>query len=351
MIEVVDTLEGFSALEPVWRKLEASSCLRLSQTFDWCFAAWTTHEGMRKGARLWILHWTSGKGEDVIFPFYIDDSSTLRFIMDSHNDVNDVACMPGHNLHMAFYEAAEAIAANKQIKSVWFMYLQGSGSALNYFGVLLPARVIYRDHAFSWIDLIPGDDFVAGQKHLRSKDKANLKALVRKSADDVVEVFSFAKGDEFPRTVIMEMRDTMLHDSKRRMSFFPDTMINFCECIYRKGLCKILVLKKAGTVVALNFIECMRDREMSWIFLYSDPHASTEMYVKYFTRRQEPHVGIFDFGVGAYRYKLGTFRPCLAVTFSMRYGKTAFRQMMAFGHMLVRAGKDYLKLWYKPEHH
>lgn len=351
MINVIDSECKFAALEQTWRRLDARVTLRLPQTFDWCYTAWITHLSKEPGAKLWILHWESGKGDDVIFPFYIDRTKTLRFIMDSHNDINDVVCMPNKNLHMAFYEASEAISKNDQIKSVWFMYIYGAGTVLNYFGVLLPARIIYRDHAFSWIDYCPGDGFIARQSHLKSKDKANLKALLRKSAGSDLEVYSKATGYEYPRELIVSMRDKMLKGAGRRLNFFPDTMVDFCERIYNLGLCKLLVLKKNEAVVAFNFIECMRDRELSWIFMYVDPHASTEMYIKYFNEEKESPVSIFDFGVGAYRYKLGTFRPYLGVTFSMRYGKTIFRQMQAFKCMMFRALKDYIKLWIKPESH
>lgn len=351
MINKIETVEDFAGLEGLWRKVEDETLLRVPQTYDWCYHAWVLHQSKESGARLWILHWTSGKGDHVIFPFYIDRRGELRFIMDSHNDVNDVVCVPGRNYHMAFYEAAEAVADEPRIKSIWFMYLYGGGVALNYFGVLFPARLIYRDHAFSWINFTAGDNFICRQDHLKSKDKANLKALRRKSEAHELVIYSKAAGYDYPHDVIRSMRDYMLRHTARKMAFFPDSMISFCEKMYDLGLCKLAVLKDGDEVIAFNFIECMKDRELSWIFMYKNDRASTELYVKYFHAVPDAEVSLFDFGVGAYRYKLGTFRPCLGVTFSMRYGKSWIRQLSAFKEMNLRAVKDYLKLWYKPESH
>ena len=52
---------------------------------------------------------------------------------------------------------------------------------------------------------------------------------------------------------------------------------------------------------------------------------------------------LFDFGVGVYSYKIGTFRPKLGITVSLRYGKSNLQQFKALIMTNIRFVKDWAK--------
>ena len=345
MIDIIDTLDGFKALKPIWETLEKHPRLRIFQTYLWCRTAWDECLSKEKDNRLWILKWhQDGKDDVVIFPFFIDGKGCLRYIMDTHSDICNTIYFGANNRHLAYKEAAECIVANKDIKCVWLQKMYGDAEALRYLGVFLPAAVVYKDNAFSWVHSDKCDDFIAGQSHMRSKDKADLKAIRRKAGKYRLSILSATNGDEFPIKLIESFRERMLAETRREIAFLPDELISFVNRIYESGCADIVVLNNEGAPVALNFVLKKANRYLSWIFLYTDPRASTLMYVKLLSEMAKRESFIFDFGVGVYSYKIGTFRPETGVTLSLRCGFTAWEHIKCAIAMNWRFTKDYVKM-------
>lgn len=338
MIEIFDTREKLATLENEWRALEKNPILRIFQTYDWVTSAC---ESM--GISPYVMKWRQdGRKDTVICPFYLDAKGCLRFILDRHSDVCDCVYGDASTLHWAFKEVAEAIQADKRIKSVWLQKMNGDSAALNYLGVFLRGAFVYRDNAYSWVTSEKCDDFIAGQAQMKSKDKADLKAIRRKGEADTLRVLSAAAGDAFPQETIATLRAGMMAET-RSAEFLPDDLLVFAERIYVANRADILVLERGGEAVALNFLLKKDRRYLSWIFLYSDPRTSSEMYVKYLTEKAREGGLTFDFGVGVYDYKIGTFRPQTALTYSLRYAKGKANAVRALVGANLRFLKDYIK--------
>lgn len=346
MIDIIDTLEKFDALKDEWERIEQNPDMRIFQTFLWCRNAWDICVSKEKGARLWILRWhQDGKDDVVIFPFYIDGKGCLRFIMDRHSDVcNAVYDSRRVNRHWVYKEASEAILGNKAIKSVWLHKMVGKSEVLNNLGVSLRAPIIYKDNAFSWVESEQCEDFVAGQDQLKSKDKADLKAINRKAAKWSLETLSSGKGDVFPLEAIVALKTFMLSATSRKDDFLSAELMDFIRNVYERGGSDILVLKDGDEIKALNFVLKKNGRLLSWIFLFSDIKTSATLYVKLMSELAPKGPFIFDFGVGVYDYKIGTFRPYTNVTFSLRFGKTAWEHIKCAVGINLRFTKDYIKM-------
>lgn len=344
MVDLITTEEQFKALEPIWRQVEQNSRMRIFQTFDWVWNGWNEFQKKERGAKLWILKWhQDGKTDVVILPSCIDKNGTLRFIMDIHSDTLDAIYSEGHNHHQAYKEMVEEIIKNKEIKSVWLQKMFGNGEALNQLGVQIRGGMVYKDHAFSWLDVRQSEDVIGTFEHMRSKDKADLRAIGRKATRYELKVLSNCNGDEFPIDAVLSLKNNMLKNTDREDYFFPETLIKFCQKIYDVNKADIVELWEGGELKALNFMLKKDNRYLSWIFLYTDPRTSTAMYVKYMAMMAKEMSFVLDFGVGVYTYKIGTFRPNVANTYSIRYGKSWGKHVSCVLAMNLRIVKDYLK--------
>lgn len=349
MINIITNEEQFKALEPTWRKLECSSQMRIFQTFDWCWNAWVCFHSRNDGDKLWILYWCAND-EHVIFPFFIDKNGTLRFIMDTHSDTLDAVYVSGYNHHLAFKECVDQILDNARIKSVWLQKTFGESESLRFFSVLLPGPCVSRDHAFSWVDVGSNLPFFSAQRHLKSKDKVRYKGFLKKANECELRVLTSAQGDAFPKDTILQIREAMIGPTRHDASFFTDEMVDFIAKIYERGLCEIPMLSVDGKAEALDFRLIKDGRSLAWIFITTNPHRATELYIRYAETVERYNQHTLDFGVGPYGWKLLTFRPELSPTFSIRLGKTVLRHIKCLTSANIRMVKDYIKFHFKVGH-
>ena len=344
MIDIVENVEQLVALKDVWRMLEQNPLLRLPQTYDWCYHGWQTTLSKSPKNCLWVLRWhRDGVDDCVIFPFYIDARGTLRFLMDPRNDTCDCVYLPGKDRHWCYREVAELILKEPRIKSVFLQKMRSESEAFNYLSVFLSGATVYKDNAYSWLRVPISDDFIAHHNQLKSKDKADLRAIRRKAASKVVRVLSSSRGNPFPRETVISLRSAMIGKTRATSAFLTDQTIDFAEAIYNAGCLEVVEMLSDGEVIGLNFLQRKGGRRLSWIFLYTDSRASTEMYVKYLSEECQKESFIFDFGVGVYSYKIGTFRPQTSVTCAIAMGKTPWQHLKFVKGMLARQVKDYLK--------
>ena len=342
MIDIIDTDEGFDALAPEWKRLESNPRMRIFQTFLWNREGWRESCLEHPENKLWILRWQQ-RNDVVIFPFFIDGHGTLRFIYDNHCDLLDTVYQSGANRHICYREAVGAILSNPHIRSICLHKMYGESEALQYLGVLLKGSIVARDNAFSWLDVQKSNDFVKSLTFMPSKDRSDLKGVLRKAEEKILRVFSKANGDPFPEKLVESLVVSMRGTHSREASFFPSPLMVFARCIYEEDKMDVATLFAGEECVAANFLLKKDSRVVSWIFLYTDNRASTELYVKYLSQECVRRSLTFDFGVGAYSYKIGTFRPCTGVTFAIRLGRTHLRQIKAFFDANIRFVKDYVK--------
>ena len=346
MIDVIDTEDGFNRLKDEWEILQKNPKMRIFQTYDWCRSAWDYYVSKESGARLWILRWhQEGKNDVVIFPFFIDGHGCLRFIMDTHSDLCDAVYDDKPvNRHWVFKEAAEAIESNNSILSVFLQKMAGASLVLNHLSILLPGSIVNKDNAYSWVTSDKTDSFIAGQVHLRNSDRHRLKAISRRSSGLNLEILT-NNLESFPMETIKRLRRGMVGWRRENESFIPDKLIDFIGRIYSLGHCEIPVLrnKDNGEIKALAFRLLKENYIIFWIVLYDNSHLPTELGLKYMEAKSSKNACVFDYGVGAYDYKLGTYRPNIGITFSLRYSRNLFRLLKGLFSANIRLGKDLLK--------
>lgn len=345
MVQVFETSDGFRSLEKVWRVNEQNGKLRIFQTYDWCVNAWEKILSRDKKNSLFLLKWSQdGKDDVIIFPFYIDKDGTLRFILDIHNDNNDVVISDEDvNRHWVYREVSDVILKDSRIKSVWLQKMRGDSEALNQLAVCLPGALVAKDNAFAYIKVNETGDFAASQKHFRSENRKHVRKLLKQAEARDYELMRKDRGVAYPRVEICKLRDAMIANGDRAMGFVTDEMIDLAGAMYDLGACEIPVFRQDGQIISLEFRLLKGDYSLDWIYLSTDPRTGTEINVKYCVDRAKTQVGVIDFGVGAYEYKILTTRPMFGATYSLRMGKSAvgeFKMMMQIG---LRMLKDCIK--------
>jgi len=343
MIETIETEAGFDALEPEWRRIDETNSVHVHQTFDWLRAGWDEQKTRAPGDRLWIVKWTDG-ADVVIFPFCITQGGVLRFIFETHTDNLGAVYSVRKNRCICYHELAAAIRENKAIRRVCLHKIPLDNELVHYLPVLLKGSSVLKDNAYSWLDVPKSANAIASFAHMKSKDRADLKGVLRKAADKAVRVISASRGDAFPKGTLEGLVASMRAGGLRTRTFFPDALTDFAAEMFRRGRLDVAVMSdSAGTPVALNFLLKKDGKYLSWIFLYSDPHASTELYVKLISDLAQTEAFVFDFGVGVYSYKIGTFRPNVSPTLGVFWGRNYWQYSLAMKEALVRCLKDYVK--------
>lgn len=316
---------------------------RVFQSYPWIAAAWQHLLSKELGNVLWITRWFQEKSSaSVLFLGFIDRRGCLRLINDTHSDMGGCVVTSGANVHYAFKEIAAAIQNDPRIKSVWLQKIPGDESVINALGVFLKGSVIYRDNAYSLVESGQCEDFIVAQSQLKSKDKADLKAIRRKVDKDCkLDILEGGK-DEYPSDIVKSLVEQMKREN-RSDAFFPSGMLEFTKDIFAAGIADIIILRRNGEVIALNFLLKQNGDYLSWIFLYTDARASSMMYVKYLTERAKKSSFSFNFGVGVYDYKIGSFRPNTKLTFSLRYHKSFLGKFADLISANLRMAKDIVK--------
>lgn len=345
MVEVIDTIEKFDAEERIWKSVETNPAMLIFQSFDWCRAAWINVISKVPSNSLWVLKWSQDGRDDVVyFPFYIDGKGTLRFIFDSDSDaLNSVYSSADINRHWCYREVADMIIKESRIKSVWLQKMRGGSESLNYLSVLLRGGLVYKDNASSCLHIMQSNDFIKSQQHMKSKDRADLKGILKQAGKYSLRVVSRQDGNLFPEKELVELRDYMVQKGWREGACFDESAIAFSKDLFERGRCDVAVLEDSDGIQAANMILVKGGTLLSWVFLYKNPRASTLLYLKFFSEQEHDKPYVFDFGVGVYSYKIGTFRPSVENTYSLRWSKSKsgfLRNLLALN---VRCGKDWIK--------
>lgn len=343
-ISVIETEEAFAALQERWEQLVAGNpSARIFQTFSWCYAAWTVyHVKHDVGGRLYILHVArESHDEEAILPLWIDRAGTLRFIGDSISDVCDAVCRAHEGYWHQLY-ADTALFLNEQhgFQRIKLIHLLPSSELMIYFNVYCPDVRLFGMDACSFIALPQKESLLDALTYLSAKDRSRVRALGRKADNYSHRILSKAHRDAFPTEIVIGLRDEMCKRKMRVYAFFPDEMVTFVRSVYDSGLCEIVVSWQYDAPVAASFRLLCGDSVNFWVMLYLDSMLTTLQYVVYLKEKVREGDHLYDFGTGAYAYKLGTFRPQVLPLFCLESAPLTLGRITADFRCTFRA---YLK--------
>lgn len=313
-VKIIETDEDFISLKKEWDSILSNKRnVRIFQTFDWNYFAWTVyHRREFTNSRLFLLHCTRDGHRDqrAILPLCITDNGTLHFIGQNISDVLDII-VPEHedNWHSFYKDIVKFLSEADAVKEIDFHKLEGDSEFLQYLTVYMGNAEVLRMDSYSYLPVKRTDDFPGSLSHLTSKERSYIRSLSRKYSECEYKTISLRNGDVYPKSEMTHLRDLMCALKMREKSFMPDAAIELLESIYNAGKCDISILCRDGIPVEMS-TRLYADAIINfWIVLYEEPAMTTVVDARYMAERAAVADCVFDFGTGAYAYKLGSYRP------------------------------------------
>lgn len=348
---IVDTVEGFEALREKWERIfAANEGLRFSQSFEWNYGVWTRYYAKeRKECRLCIVDgYQDGHAEQcAIVPMMIDGENTLRFLGDTYADIMGEV-VPAHkdNWHMFYRDLVRFIKETADGRQVRLTKMTPDDELLQYLGVYYEdeSKAICKSHNYTYCETKQGDDLNTGFPQCTSKERSYLRSLAKKNFSCEFKLYSKQRGEKYPKEAIVRLRDWMLEKGMRTTEALPDGLIETAGEMYDDGRCEVAVFEHEGKFELASF----RIHEhgggahfVNWVVLHSNAQMTTAADVQYMMLKMATEDCIFNFGTGAYSYKLGTFHPQIKQLYSFSTKQRTMRN-------LVRDLKGLARFYLRP---
>ena len=345
MIKIIRNEEQFRALKPEWDNLIAANQeARVFQTFDLNYAVWSS--GYHKGDKLYILRAIREGHPDscVIFPFCIRSGGRLEFIASELADVLDVVyARAGKNWHILFSEVAKFIMEQPEVHSFAFEKLEDSSDLLRYFGAYLISCNIQHAQSISYLAVGRTADFAAALIHLPSKDRSYVRSLLKNKTGFRFRLYAKMLGDEFPVSKIKALRDEMIGSGVRKYVSVSDNAVSCMAYLFDQGCCEVAaLLDERGDLSIASFRLIEKNHINFWVVLYRDRKLVTLCDALYMAEKVKTGPWLFDWGLGLYSYKLGTFRPEVQHLYSLRSHPLTVSNFIKDE---VGLSRIYLKCW------
>lgn len=336
MIEVYDSLVRLETLDELWRRLEKNPAMRVFQTHAWNRAAAKT---CAERGTLNVVRWYSqGTDEQVIFPGWIDGHGNWRFIGDEVGDVGGCVYGTGAaNRIQAYREFAEWIGENKAVRRVWLQKLDGDGESLGYFTAVFQGAIVFRDHLRGQLWSEKTDDFIAGQTHLKQRERSRLRAIEHRSEN---MDFRIVRDGEQALADLESLAGLMVRKGWRKANWIDGRIAELVKTMTTAGLMEAAELVKGDELEAVGLRLVKDGQSDAWLCAYRERDILSSLYVRYMEELARTAAWRFDFGVGAYKYKWQTFRPLPKVSFTFRYSKGTVGKIWDFIRANIRLVRE-----------
>lgn len=270
------------------------------------------------------LFFVLNKHEEQIesyLPMYIDKNKTLRFIFDTHTDYCGVIGKKVNNNFLKDF--AKIIKSDNRIKRLDFENLQLNDSLLNSLKYHLKlGACIYASNSHSYIYSSKEKGYFSS---LKTKDRSELKRVLKKNANSAFFVFSYPQ--EFPYDAIVKLRDEMIADGHRTKDFLDSRFLSLIKEMYEND--ELIVIANAiedkMVSVVFTFKNKTQKTFMFWITLYNQnvQYINLASYLNFITAVEFEDDYRIGFGRGDYAFK-GTFSPKVENLYNLRYSKSKF---------------------------
>jgi len=347
-ISIIRTLDEFEALKDKWDCLFAANPrLRVFQTYEWNRIVWEKYHNVElPDETLYIVHAVhDGKlKQETILPFCRSKNGVLHFIGYMMADVLD-AISPAHvdNWHCFYAEIIEFLKEQKDVADISLWKMEGISEVLLYFGAHWPYAKINHQETCSYFIAEKDASIESAFPHLDSKGRSNLRRISKKFPELDFKVYSKDRGCEFPREQLLDIRNHMIENGLRVYASCPDSYIESMEGLYHLGLCEVSSLNNEnGQFQYSAFRLIARDHVNFWVVFYRNGALTTVGDVKYFLEKTHEGCYCYDYGTGAYSYKLLTFRPLIVQLYSVEGHPLSLSNLVRDVINLLRR---YVKAW------
>ncbi len=329
MIQVIRSLRELEGVRLYWDELyeQDANCTPF-QLFDYNFISWKRFGNHAKSLFVIAYFSKQEKSPCAIFPCCIDSHKCLRFINEDHSDFLTALMTPSARTDLNMYEEIYYfIKKQPDINRICLDHLRHDDFLLPCFKHLSVYARLYGTESYSYLPISisqTDNGFIDSLHHLTSKERNRLKNIEKK-ADSLS--FKIVSIDDcaYPESEVLSLVKKMVQSGIRSETYFTEELTGFIKDLYMAGILKIgLIYKEEKLGSASFFYQNEKGMSIQWIIIYSDKMYNLQAKLKIINSICESGGGIFNFGRGAYKYKIQHFRPiiqnlfCIDIPFRRR---------------------------------
>ena len=324
-IRIIKDIEGFKELKPLWESLySANQRLSIFQSYEWNMNAWVYDHATRFPEDSLYIIYAVQEGRDrreAILPLCISNDGILHFIGQMMADILDAITPEHKDCWNGFYaDIVHFLRAQRDVIDISFYKLDAESDVLNYFGVYWPNAKIEHQDSYSYF-AAPQSDGVISEVfwHLTSSERSELKRILAKAKGFSFEILSRMNGNPYPQKELLSLRDWMVENGLRSKYACPDVFIHCMKALYETGLCELSCMYDIDGDLAYAAYRLVSHKQVIfWLVLYKNKLLTSVGDIKYMLAKSCEGSLLFNFGTGAYTYKLRTFRPFARHLYSLK---------------------------------
>ena len=294
-IKVIENIESLKAIQGNWEDLYNEGNYSVFQSFDYCY-----HSAVINKSKLFVITLEAKGNLLELWPCEIINKK-LRFINDLHADFCAILSKTDSQAIVQY------IKESNQIKGLQFKNLKRESFILSKIKKL-PNVVINQKIDFSILKLKQSDNFPANFEKFVYRQKRRLKRILNKySAEHTI--YSSNKNS-FPLDAIKSLRDEMINNGSRPTSFLDDSFLFLCKQLYQNDTLIVSAVEIEDNFSAISLLFKNNNDYSFWVDLYNNQQMMNLFHNTLFIKRiTSDESAIFNFGRGAYLYKLQNFAP------------------------------------------
>ena len=330
MIKVIDNIDVLKTYSDRWEMLlQNDSSASVFQSFDFIQYAWESMY-VNDSVLCILLYFTQSECDlQAIFPFYIDETSTLRFIYDNHTDFCDAIVSDPLKINYHFWdEVSSYILSDIGIKKVCLRNIRNNSPLCPYFRYFFHGAYEYAENSYSTLTIeqcVCGEHYSSHLQCLTGREKQKLRQISKK-----ISYLNFRVFDSYSDQavhVLNQIIDDMIVSRKRKSNYINQVLPVVLNLLY-SDLASIFVTYCGDKAVALKvFLHNRNTAEyISWLMFYTDKKYNQYNIVQsleYISKKG----GIYNFARGVYGYKMEKFRPQIHNLYTLRWSRTVWGQI------------------------
>lgn len=293
-VRVIKNKEALLLIKKEWDKIFLEGEYSIFQSFQFCY------NSLNKKSKPFIICLESKGKINQIWPLEFI-SNRLRFINDTHADFCDIL------------SASESVVAQEYLKEnnlLGKLRLRNLKQKSNIDNVLKNLCFYTRSIsvAYSKISLNKTESFPDNFTHFVYRQRRRLKRILKKYSADY-KIYERC-NDSFPIEEILTLRNEMIEDKTRNEGFLDADFIDLAKKLYNANNLIVSMIKSDNEVLGVSLIFRDRHNYSFWVDLYNNqPMVNLYHNIMFIKRITHKNDAVFNFGRGAYNYKIQNFKP------------------------------------------
>lgn len=328
-VRVIKNVEALLLIKKEWDKIFLEGKYTIFQSFQFCY------NSLNEKSKPFIIC-LENKGEiKEIWPLEFI-SNRLRFINDTHADFCDIL------------SASESVIVQKYLQAnnlLGKLRLRNLKKKSNIEKVLKNLSFYTRSNSvdYSLLTLKQTDNFPDNFEHFIYRQRRRLKRIQKKYSAEHKIYESY--NDKFPIEEILTLQKKMIEQKTRREDFLDSEFIDLAKKFYNSNNLIVSIIKSDGELLGVSLLFRDKNNYSFWVDLYNNkPMANLYHNILVIKRISHENDAIFNFGRGAYNYKIQNFKPEIYSLYELNIFNNAFE---VFLFKVLKKVKVFTRRFYK----